>query len=120
VTENAASAHTHVATPLNISLSLIGLMNEASDSFGRLSWKSIESFGYNSSGNELLVQYVVNHEVRKKRVCSAFASVAIVLLFCFVVAQIFSSDETTEDNVSEYVSLSYIPKFLVPLFESLH
>jgi hypothetical protein len=120
VTANAASAHTHAATPLNISLSLIGLMNEASDRFGRLSWKSIEIFGYNCSGNELLVQYVVNHEVRKKRVCSAFASVAIVLFFCFVVAQIFSSDETTEDNVSEYDSPSYIPTFLVPLFNSLY
>lgn len=96
------------------------LMNVASDSVRRLSWKSIDSFGQSSTGMESLVQEIANQEVRKKRLYLALASFFIVLVFCYIVTAFFSSEDIADDGVSGDDSSAYIPKFLIPFHNSPH
>jgi hypothetical protein len=92
-------------------------MDIAADLIRRLSWKSIEDFGQSFSGMESLVDGVANQQVRKNRMYSAFASLFVVLVFCYIVATFFFSEEkaaAAEDGIPDDESSGYVPKFLIP------
>jgi hypothetical protein len=65
---------------------------------------------------ESLVATVRLQEDRKNRIFSLFASIAVILFFCYIVATLFvpGEDSTSSGVNDEDRSSSGSPKFLVP------
>jgi hypothetical protein len=84
----------------------------ANDNIRRLAWKSIESFEYAHSDMESLVGAFRTKAQMKSRVISGIASVAILLIFCYLAATFFTSEEDQPDPYTHAGASPVAPKFL--------
>lgn len=84
----------------------------------RLCVKSIDLIGQSHSKMDSLIHGISVENVRKNKIYSACASLLIVVLFCYIVASFFTSDNPTESNIPGDESSGYAPKFLTPFYSS--